>query len=169
MSAPCTVPGTVPGVETSEPTLAQGSHSRCGGLTPPHPLTAPQHLTSRSQLWKMTSLLLFAVAFSTVRASPLDPGPPPAPPIQPMSGCEGSPSRAPSGRHDTQGLVNLPHGGFETWTGYQPEALRWEPYLGWCPPRVPAVVVPVPGGAHPRGQGGGQPEQARWEATGPHG
>ena len=52
---------------------------------------------------------------------------------------------------------------------YQPEALRWEPYLGWCPPRVPAVVVPVPGGAHPRGQGGGQPEQARWEATGPHG
>lgn len=25
------------------------------------------------------------------------------------------------------------------------------------------------GGAHPRGQGGGQPEQARWEAPGPHG
>ena len=41
MSAPCTVPGTVPGVETSEPTLAQGSHSGWGGLTPHHPLTAP--------------------------------------------------------------------------------------------------------------------------------
>ena len=109
------------------------------------------HTELRSHAGNNIFIAMFAAAFSTVRVSPLDPGPHPAPPIQPMSGCEGRPPRAPSAISrldvtDTWGSVNLPHGGFETWTGYQPEALRWEPYLGWCPPWVPAVVVPIPEG-----------------------
>ena len=93
---------------------------------------------------------MFAAAFSTVRVSPLDPGPHPAPPIQPMSGCEGRPPRAPSAISrldvtDTWGSVNLPHG-FEMWKGHQPEALMLEPHPCGCPPQVSAVVVPIPEG-----------------------